>query len=81
MDKFKGLELINNLDRLIVNNNAVINAVDQDKEINTKKAIKACMKSNNEIARILKIIIGTNNQGGDYSYSNAMNDFLKQFQG
>ena len=79
MDRFKGLELINRIDKLIENNNSVISAIEQDKKINILKAIKASMKSNNEIAYIVKNIIGTNNTAKN-NYENSANDFFKFFE-
>jgi hypothetical protein len=53
--------LIKRLDTLIRNNNIIINAIENDKKINTEKAIKALAKSNNEAASIVKEYIENHN--------------------
>ncbi len=44
---------ISQLYNLITNNNKIIEAIEQKKNINIEKAIKACMRSNTIIANIL----------------------------
>lgn len=77
MNRDDEILLLNRLNVLMENNNRVIQAIRDNKEINYKKAIAACMKSNNEVAQIVKDLIvksdsGKSNQG----YKEMMDEFL-----
>lgn len=59
-------QLINRIDIVMKKNNVVIKSIEDGNKINAEKAVKACMKSINEISDILKIFIYNNsNKTGD----------------
>jgi hypothetical protein len=79
MDKNKQLKIFNELNTLVVNNKKVITAIEQGKDINTNKAIKACMKSNNNLAVLLKEIIYDKGKNENFSFTKGNGMFTEDF--
>ena len=69
--------LIHRLNKVMINNYIVIEAINDNKKINIEKAIKAIMKSNNEIASIVKEYI-TNHNLMDKIDTDYLNKILKE---
>lgn len=69
--------MINRLNKLIERNNKVIQAIEEGKNINIEKSIKAVMLSSNELASVMKSVIAEMRLGTRNKYSN--DDILNQF--
>ena len=57
MDKMEAVKIFDKLNKVISGSQSIIKAIDEDKEINVKKAIRASMLNSQIIAIELKSII------------------------
>jgi hypothetical protein len=71
--------MIQELQNIIKNNNTIIDAINNKKDINIEKAIRACLLSNNRIAELLiKLEYDSTYVEKNYSKNNN-NDFMDMF--
>lgn len=66
MDKLEAVKIFDKLHKVISGSQAIIKAIDEDKEINIKKAIRASMLNSQILAIEIKAMVARNVDLNDY---------------